>query len=205
MTAHTKPLAAHTLVLTPITSGFFLGRTPLISLSPKKTWEGFLGAFISTLIWGFFFAGVLVGYPYMTCPLLQSKSVANVLFLEQQKNCTLHPIFQPHIYSIPPLISELLKVGMSMTIKYVKIYPLQFHALIMAAFASLIAPFGGFFASGIKRAFNLKDFGDSIPGHGGLTDRYWGMESERELLQISRTQSLFPPPPRRHLEWTANF
>ncbi|KAG1240426.1 hypothetical protein G6F68_017674 [Rhizopus microsporus] len=41
----------------------------------------------------------------------------------------------------------------------------------MACFASLIAPFGGFFASGVKRAFNVKDFGQSIPGHGGMTDR----------------------------------
>lgn len=41
----------------------------------------------------------------------------------------------------------------------------------MSCFASLIAPFGGFFASGVKRAFNIKDFGDTIPGHGGLTDR----------------------------------
>lgn len=48
---------------------------------------------------------------------------------------------------------------------------MQFHALVLACFASLIAPFGGFFASGFKRAFNIKDFGDSIPGHGGLTDR----------------------------------
>jgi phosphatidate cytidylyltransferase len=38
-------------------------------------------------------------------------------------------------------------------------------------FASIIAPFGGFFASGFKRAFKIKDFGDSIPGHGGITDR----------------------------------
>lgn len=41
----------------------------------------------------------------------------------------------------------------------------------MATFASLVAPFGGFFASGFKRAFNIKDFGHSIPGHGGMTDR----------------------------------
>lgn len=41
----------------------------------------------------------------------------------------------------------------------------------MAIFASLVAPFGGFFASGFKRAFNIKDFGQSIPGHGGMTDR----------------------------------
>lgn len=41
----------------------------------------------------------------------------------------------------------------------------------MACFASLIAPFGGFFASAVKRAFKIKDFGHSIPGHGGMTDR----------------------------------
>lgn len=49
--------------------------------------------------------------------------------------------------------------------------PIQFHLLVFATFASLIAPFGGFFASGLKRAFKIKDFGDSIPGHGGMTDR----------------------------------
>lgn len=52
-----------------------------------------------------------------------------------------------------------------------KVYPIQIHALIMAAFASLIAPFGGFFASGFKRANKMKDFAASIPGHGGVTDR----------------------------------
>ncbi len=50
-------------------------------------------------------------------------------------------------------------------------WPAQFHALVLSAFASLIAPFGGFFASGFKRGFKIKDFGDSIPGHGGMTDR----------------------------------
>jgi len=43
--------------------------------------------------------------------------------------------------------------------------------MVFSTFASLIAPFGGFFASGLKRTFNIKDFGDSIPGHGGMTDR----------------------------------
>ena len=43
--------------------------------------------------------------------------------------------------------------------------------MLFRSFASLIAPFGGFFASGLKRTFKIKDFGDSIPGHGGMTDR----------------------------------
>lgn len=33
--------------------GFFFGKTPLIKLSPKKTWEGFLGASVTTIISAF--------------------------------------------------------------------------------------------------------------------------------------------------------
>lgn len=36
------------------------------------------------------------------------------------------------------------------------ILPVQCHALAFGLFASIIAPFGGFFASGFKRAFKLK-------------------------------------------------
>ena len=50
-------------------------------------------------------------------------------------------------------------------------YPIQIHALWLALFASLVAPFGGFFASAIKRAYGIKDFDSIIPGHGGVMDR----------------------------------
>ena len=52
-----------------------------------------------------------------------------------------------------------------------EISEMQLHSIVMAIFASVVAPFGGFFASGFKRAFKIKDFGESIPGHGGFTDR----------------------------------
>jgi phosphatidate cytidylyltransferase len=32
--------------------GFFFGRTPLIKLSPKKTWEGFIGGGFATVLFG---------------------------------------------------------------------------------------------------------------------------------------------------------
>ncbi|KAI9271004.1 phosphatidate cytidylyltransferase [Helicostylum pulchrum] len=48
---------------------------------------------------------------------------------------------------------------------------IQWHGVILALFASIYAPFGGFFTSSIKRAAKIKDFGQLIPGHGGLTDR----------------------------------
>lgn len=50
-------------------------------------------------------------------------------------------------------------------------YPIQIHALWLALFASLVAPFGGFLASAIKRAYGIKDFDSIIPGHGGVMDR----------------------------------
>lgn len=38
--------------------GKLFGRTPLIKLSPKKTWEGFVGGFVGTIILGFFVSGI---------------------------------------------------------------------------------------------------------------------------------------------------
>lgn len=51
-------------------------------------------------------------------------------------------------------------------------YPFVLHSLPLSLFSSIIGPFGGFFASGFKRAFKIKDFGDIIPGHGGIMDRF---------------------------------
>ena len=54
--------------------GFFFGRTPLIKLSPKKTWEGFIGGFIGTVISAFYLAKVFIHFKWMTCPRLVSGS-----------------------------------------------------------------------------------------------------------------------------------
>lgn len=50
-------------------------------------------------------------------------------------------------------------------------YPLIGFACIGAA-SSVISQFGDFAASGIKRKYEIKDFGDLIPGHGGILDRF---------------------------------
>ena len=47
---------------------------------------------------------------------------------------------------------------------------LQF-ALATNVFANTVAPFGGFLASAVKRAWGVKDFGKLMPGHGGVLDR----------------------------------
>lgn len=85
--------------------------------------------------------------------------------------CQPSAVFHPYMHKLYPSTVALIQHVFGREIRYIYILPIQFHALIMATFASLIAPFGGFFASGMKRAFKLKDFGDSIPGHGGATDR----------------------------------
>jgi len=53
----------------------------------------------------------------------------------------------------------------------VPLRPIQLHMVAVALFASLVGPFGGFLASAVKRAFEIKDFASFLPGHGGLMDR----------------------------------
>ena len=53
----------------------------------------------------------------------------------------------------------------------ITVLPFQLHSIPLSLFASVMAPFGGFLASGIKRAYKIKDFDSFIPGHGGIMDR----------------------------------
>jgi phosphatidate cytidylyltransferase len=139
--------------------GKSFGRTRLLALSPKKTVEGFLGAWLFTMIFAFWFAGFLSRFPPLVCPKLDFNSAL--------PTCEVDPLFVSEDVVLPAWVATL-------TFDYwksVSVCPVQYHALAFGVFASLIAPFGGFFASGLKRAFKLKDFGDLIPGHGGMTDR----------------------------------
>ena len=47
-------------------------------------------------------------------------------------------------------------VPLHMSTGTVSLFPIQLHALLLCLFASLVAPFGGFFASGIKRAYKVR-------------------------------------------------
>ncbi|KAF7447227.1 CTP-transf-1 domain containing protein [Pyrenophora tritici-repentis] len=140
--------------------GITFGRTPLIQISPKKTWEGFLGAWFFTVLWGIAITHFLAQYKYFICPV--NDLGANIW---SGLECRPNPVFVARDYSIP-FLPEGLPIPRTFNIM-----PVQFHVIMLGTFASLIAPFGGFFASGLKRTFKIKDFGDSIPGHGGMTDR----------------------------------
>ncbi|EYU32516.1 hypothetical protein ABFS82_14G022200 [Erythranthe guttata] len=137
--------------------GFFFGKTPLIKLSPKKTWEGFIGASFATMISAFLLANILGRFQWLTCPRKD--------LLTGWLHCDPGPLFKPENFAVPEWFPEWFPW------KEISVLPVQWHALCLGLFASIIAPFGGFFASGFKRAFKIKDFGDSIPGHGGMTDR----------------------------------
>ncbi|MCJ1351943.1 MAG: hypothetical protein MMC33_001927 [Icmadophila ericetorum] len=137
--------------------GITFGRTQLIKLSPKKTVEGFVGAWVFTVIFGIGMTNVLMRYSYFICPV--DDLGANFWTGLQ---CNPNPVFIAQPYQLP---------AWTQYNRTFYIAPMQFHILVFATFASLIAPFGGFFASGLKRTFKVKDFGESIPGHGGITDR----------------------------------
>lgn len=141
--------------------GITFGRTPLIKISPKKTWEGFLGAWFFTTLFGFGVTNIMARYKYFICPV--NDLGAN---LWSGLECTPNPVFIARNYSLPVPLPDWTHVPNTFSIN-----PVQFHIFALATFASLVAPFGGFFASGLKRTFKIKDFGDSIPGHGGMTDR----------------------------------
>uniref|UniRef100_A0A1I8AYA4 Phosphatidate cytidylyltransferase n=1 Tax=Meloidogyne hapla TaxID=6305 RepID=A0A1I8AYA4_MELHA len=142
--------------------GFFFGKTPLIKISPKKTWEGFIGGAFSTILFGLVLSYFMMENPLFVCPVES--------YYQDNLNCTIPLSFQYREFEAPRPFSFLFKIFRQQPI--VRFKPFLFHSVVMALFASLIGPFGGFFASGFKRAFKIKDFGDIIPGHGGLMDRF---------------------------------
>ena len=138
--------------------GRMLGKHSLSSLSPKKTWEGFIGAFFSTLIWCYFYTKLLSKYEMFLCPV---ERLSVVPFSLKSLHCDVSELLKKYEFSFY-LFGKICKITLT---------NIQFHSLSIGLFASLIAPLGGLFASGFKRSIKIKDFADTIPGHGGVTDR----------------------------------
>lgn len=136
--------------------GKFFGKTLLIRVSPKKTREGFACAAICTVLGGMVISNYLSSVKYFICPT-EYNALTNKI--EVNLGCTPMESFQEQNYHIFP--------GFTLTVR-----PFVIHCFWFSLFASIIAPFGGFFASGFKRAFNVKDFSNIIPGHGGFSDRF---------------------------------
>lgn len=158
--------------------GVSLGRRfvkrSLLELSPNKTWEGFIGGAVSTIVFAWCFSGYLCRSPLMVC------IPKGITLGPMAGPCTMNVIYQARPLHYNPeepflprrlltyALSGLPLVGVSLP----EAADAQFHALALATFASFVSPFGGFLASAIKRAYGIKDFAATIPGHGGLMDRF---------------------------------
>ncbi len=81
---------------------------------------------------------------YFICP---AEELTFVPF--QFQHCETPPAFISVAYELPGIF-KLLGVPTLMLNKF------QIHGSVLVLFASFIAPFGGFFASGFKRAFQIK-------------------------------------------------
>jgi len=146
--------------------GFCFGKTPLIQLSPKKTWEGFIGGGVSTVMITLILSHYVCQYSSLVCPIEFNEALGKMT----HSGCEVSFNFLPQEFELPATLATMRKMlKMKETIT---LYPFLLHAFFMSIFASVIGPFGGFFASGFKRAFKIKDFGDIIPGHGGIMDRF---------------------------------
>eukprot|EP00750_Incisomonas_marina_P018325 INCI2829.2.p1 GENE.INCI2829.2~~INCI2829.2.p1 ORF type:complete len:402 (+),score=56.83 INCI2829.2:183-1388(+) len=139
-----------------------------LELSPNKTLEGFIGGGLFTLLAGFFLPklGIIRDNPYIVCTYAEYSAGLPV------DQCAFSHEFIPTNMDIvsffPKAIQPFLE---NLSIPSVSVTPVQLHGLLLAAFASTVAPFGGFLASAIKRAYKVKDFSELIPEHGGIVDR----------------------------------
>ena len=68
--------------------GFFYGKTPLIQLSPKKTWEGFAGGVFGTMVWAAAATYFLSDIDLFVCP--QEKLTFSIF---ENLQCESDPIF----------------------------------------------------------------------------------------------------------------
>lgn len=137
------------------------GKTKLISVSPNKTLEGFIGGFLVTLGVAYGWNKVVRLLPFLHFWYCPQTTLTLIPFDNPQ--CLTPSIFLPREMSIPLISSIFGKVAVN---------EFEIHCFILAIFASLVAPFGGFFASAIKRGLKVKDFSNTLPGHGGFTDRF---------------------------------
>lgn len=131
--------------------GYFFGSHQLIALSPKKTWEGYLGGAFFTFLFSYILTSALTTIPGFVCPM-ETLDFVPFHYPHCDDTHITNEIVTPSFIPISFMTSHI-------------------HVFVLSLFASTIGPFGGFFASGLKRSIKIKDFSNLIPGHGGLSDR----------------------------------
>ena len=96
------------------------------NFQPKKSWEGFIGGGILTLIWGFIFAAFLAQFPLLICPVRLDVN------WHVMSTCDAPEHFIPQDYTIPLVMRPLTSVlGFG---SQVAIRPFQFHIVALGLF-----------------------------------------------------------------------
>lgn len=114
------------------------------TVSPKKSWEGAIGGTIAATIFSSLFA-IYYGWLFPATTFLGN------IFNSSGQQTILDRI--------------VLDEPLSMSLQVVII-------VVMTFTASIVSQFGDLMASKLKRHFEIKDFGNIFPGHGGIMDRF---------------------------------
>lgn len=143
---------------------------------------------------GFVYVGVLLSFLYQTRSLVDGKYLAWLIFISSWGSDTcayaigkllgrhkLAPALSPNKSiegSIGGVLGSALLGGIFGYILHTQMNEVNNPVLVCAiasAIGSIISQIGDLTASGIKRNYKIKDYGDLIPGHGGIMDRFDSM------------------------------
>jgi phosphatidate cytidylyltransferase len=114
------------------------------TISPKKSWEGAIGGTIAATVIASLFA-LYYG------KIFNPSTILGNIFNSSGQQTILDRI----------VLNQPLPM------------PLQVVIIIVMTFtASIVSQFGDLMASKLKRHFEIKDFGNIFPGHGGIMDRF---------------------------------
>lgn len=127
-----------------------MGRTPLIALSPKKTWEGFIGGALGTILAAVPLALAFSKFKWMYCPRTALEfgplSCEPPSFVQWR---TFHPTDLWNV--LPEWLVDEIRPPLQVLPAFVRdatssvsweCMPVQIHAMVLAAFASIVGPFG---------------------------------------------------------------
>eukprot|EP00929_Paragymnodinium_shiwhaense_P015163 TRINITY_DN123202_c0_g1_i1.p1 TRINITY_DN123202_c0_g1~~TRINITY_DN123202_c0_g1_i1.p1 ORF type:complete len:499 (-),score=111.98 TRINITY_DN123202_c0_g1_i1:374-1792(-) len=149
-----------------------------LELSPNKTWEGFLGSAVCTLVFAYYIARWMSDYNHMICVPDRITFEIDALTCTPDKMYQARPLHELSKEVLPDALQGVFATlaaiapGFAEGIAEIQVESCQLHAMVLGLFASFVAPFGGFLSSAIKRAYGIKDFNNIFPGHGGMMDRF---------------------------------
>ncbi|ESU37050.1 Phosphatidate cytidylyltransferase [Giardia duodenalis] len=133
--------------------GKLLGRHSLVRVSPSKTWEGYIGAGVATLVFSHFCA----------IPLIE-KFGGEVFRSRLDADAAMQAA------TMAAAATKAATHGVSL-LDNSQLSRMYICCMLLALWTSIVGPVGGMLASLAKRCAKIKNFSNLIPGHGGVIDR----------------------------------